>query len=344
MATTTRELTELQPDQPVRATVAWPMVAAVTLLVVLLAEVGARALSPHLPPVDHWNQREAAIEYDQMRALAASGGVEVAWLGSSVAHFGFEPEEFSRITGRSAYNAALPGSGMRSIAQWSQDFVEPMLRPKTVIIGLTSRDLNDNGPVQAEHLDSYLNSDGRRRALGIGSAAEKLERRIEEVSALVRLRQHLRRPASAVKDVRGQSALVREVALGARGEARFPEADYPFSNDAQRQTWEREALQRFDMTSSMDALRTLIDRLRAKGVRVVLVDMPVVEDLYAGFHPNGRADLLGYRRAIAGLGAPVISVGGSAFDPDEHFVDSIHLNRAGARAFSRTLASRLAAR
>ncbi len=346
MATTTQDLTTLQPQPEPRAPSAprWRLVALSLLLVVACAEVGARTLASRLPPIDHWNQREAAQMYDQMRALSAAGGVDAVFVGSSVAHFGFEPAQFTRITGMSAYNAALPGSGAIAVEQWTRDFVLPMLKPKLVMIGLTSRDLNDNGPVQAEHLQSYLSSEGRRRALGLATPGERIERFIEDRSALVRIRRYLRTPASVAKQLRGQDALVRIVNLGAHGEARFPEADYAFSNDAQRQAWEREALQNFDMTRSIASLKALITTLRSPGIDVVVVDMPVLEEIYVPFHANGRADMEAYRAALGTLGAPIVRIDGARFSPQRHLVDSIHLNRAGARAFSRTLASRLAAR
>ena len=341
MATITRELTQA-PDAPAPARARNrrrpPLVALMTLAVVLCAELGARALAPHLPPIDDWNQREAAEEYAQMRVLSAHGGVDAVVLGSSVAHFGFEPGAFARITGMSAYDAALPGSSVRSMDAWARDFVVPMLHPKLVMIAVTSRDLNDNGPVQNDQLQKYVHSEARRRALGLGTPLERIERFFDDHSALIRLRRYFRRPAAVAKQLGGENALVRIVTLGSHGEARFPEANYPFTDDARRADWEREALQRFDMRRNLAALASLSAYLHARGIRVVLVDMPVVSSLYVAYHPHGSADYDAYRAALAASGLPVITVDGSAWSPQADFVDSIHLNRAGALRFSEILA------
>lgn len=342
MATTTTDLPALHPQQdPSRARRAWVLVALVTFLVVLAAEAGARVLAPHLPQPDDWNQREAAQTYDQMRGLSAAGGVDTVLLGSSVAAFGFEPDTYTEVTGKTAYNAALPGSGMESIEAWTRDFVVPLLKPKRAIIALTSRDLNDNGPVQREHLQAYMTSEARRRALGLTTSAERIERFATDHSALVRLRRYLRQPAAIAKQFRGEDALVRQVALGAHGEARFPEADYPFSEDPQRVAWEREALQNFAMSESIASLARLIAYLRARDIDVVLVDMPVVASTYMPYHPRGRADFDAYRGALERSGAPVVTIDTDTWDVPANFVDVIHLNRAGARAFTRALATRL---
>ena len=100
----------------------------------------------------------------------------------------------------------------------------------------------------------------------------------------------------------------------------------------------------FDMTNSLPVLSSFVSDLEQRGIKVVIVDMPVIEGLYAPFHPHGASDYDAYRAALLTVGAPVVTIDGSRWSPRVDFVDTIHLNRAGATRFSRNLATRLAQR
>ncbi len=63
---------------------------------------------------------------------------------------------------RGVFNAAINGASLPFMEQWALDVVVPRLKPDTVVLGLTSRDVND-GNTQANELFSLFNEspDGR---------------------------------------------------------------------------------------------------------------------------------------------------------------------------------------
>jgi hypothetical protein len=92
-------------------------------------------------------------------------------------------------------------------------------------------------------------------------------------------------------------------------------------------------------------LHRLLDWAAARGVEVVLVDMPVSADLEERFHP---AEFAAYRDALAGVehgrGVRVLRASREAVGlSDADFADLIHLNADGAARFSAWLRGRLEA-
>jgi hypothetical protein len=274
--------------------------------------------------------------------MQQAGGADVVFLGSSVANFGFEPGVFARRTGLRAHNASLPGSSLLSLERWTEEMVVPILKPRVAVIAITSRDVNDAGAPQNENLDQYLSSGERKRMLGIESTTERAERAIEDHVALVRLRRYLRRPASVARELRGIPSLERNTPFGPHGEPRFPEADFAYDETPGRRAWELDALKGFTTTKNFRALDRMIGWLRAHGVAPVLVEMPVVEDVYVPYHPHGRTDYDAFTTDLsaraAALGVPLV---GAEPRTRTWFVDSIHLNRRGAASLTEEIAAKL---
>lgn len=307
-----------------------PMVTLAILMAFLMVEGGVRMIASRLPVPSGWNQDETAVIVDRLEtAAAAEGGADVAFLGSSVTSLGFEPDVLRRMTGLRGFNAGLPGGSVMSVERWSAEFVFPNLRPRVAVIGLTSRDLNF-APGQRMYFERYLDSPARKRALGIESTVERAERAIAARSDLVRLRRYLRKPGTVIKHLR--TGRLEKPFIGPHGEPLFPEANEPFQETEGQ--LHHDVLVDYSMDKTLPALTRLVSDLRARGTKVVLVDMPVVEDIYVPYHARGRADFDSYRSALGrtaeDLGVPLIHPVGR-WEADRWFLDSIHLNRAGAR-------------
>ncbi len=84
--------------------------------------------------------------------------------------------------------------------------------------------------------------------------------------------------------------------------------------------------------SHIEYLHRLLDWADKNTVQVVLIDMPVTEDL----ETRHSAEFAEYRRVLSGVAAKrrIIVLRGSEADLDnDHFADLIHMNRAGAEKF-----------
>jgi len=316
----------------------------VGLLVVLAAELSLRALAGRLPEPVGWKQRDLGLVVERMEAVARSGrSVDVAFLGSSAATFAFEPDELADETGLRGFVAGMPGASVTSLDLWAREMVVPLLRPRMVVIALTSREMNANAEPQRRFREGYLDSPERRRLLGTETAGDRLRRIASEHSAVIRYRSYLRRPAAFVKNFVDPTKLEGPIEYGPNGEPRWARADAPYSIPVM-EPWRHGDLTDFDVTEEAPSLDRLIRFLRTEGIEVVLVELPVVESLYVGYHPRGAADLRAFRTALAERAdmQDVPLVGAPTLEPIETwFVDDIHLNRAGAARFTRWLARRL---
>ena len=118
--------------------------AIIVLTVLLLSELAARVLAGGLPDPD-WNFAQTDRKVSEMEALAAAGETaDVVLLGNSSVNGAFVTEDLEQLTGiGTIFNAALDGSSMRQTEDWALNVVVPLIAPRTVVIGLTSRDLND---------------------------------------------------------------------------------------------------------------------------------------------------------------------------------------------------------
>ena len=130
----------------------------IALAVLLVAELVARFLAGGLPDPE-WNFVQTDLKVEEMQALAASGAsADVLLIGNSSVASGFIADELEVLLGvDTVYNAALDGSSMRQMEDWALNVAVPLTNPGTVVIGLTSRDLNDDSISNADVFDKYLN-------------------------------------------------------------------------------------------------------------------------------------------------------------------------------------------
>lgn len=283
-----------------------------------------------------------------MDALGRRGGADIVAVGSSMVNAAVDPAALTRELGgrRPVFNAALNGAGARLLERWTLEVVVPRLRPKTVVIGVSSRELNDRGLDAAHAYDVVIGSRGFRDATGDGTFADRLEDRIAESSYLVRYRSVLRQP-SRWGGRKGSPVGSRVNDLGVLRALRiFDNATYATTPRLSRATATRSLNDLTFGGRETAALGRLVTGLTSRGIRVVLLEMPITEDEIR-LHPAGAADYARFEALLARFAAahPAVRV----FDMRERFPDTAdyrdphHLNGTGKARFTGLLADVLKA-
>jgi hypothetical protein len=311
--------------------------AIIVLAVLLVAELAARVLAGGLPDPD-WNFVQTDRKVTEMQARAAAGETaDVVLLGNSSVNGAFVTEDLERLTDLGTiFNAGLDGSSMRQTEDWALNVVVPLLAPDVVVIGLTSRDLNDASSSNADVFNNYLTSRGRARFLGEETSGQRVQRALSGVSALVRISPFIRDPASLVTQYNPDGP--------ATGEFELPGENYaPRAIDITR-TRER-ALNDYSLGGiELEAFTRLVDSLHDQDISVVIVEMPYVGEDYLDLHPNGIADYEAYREVVAGFasthGLPYIDLTDYPWTKAE-FYDFLHVNSAGIGIVNQLLADAL---
>jgi hypothetical protein len=142
------------------------------------AEIALRVGADRLRPPRLWHTWEAQHKVAQMDAMAARGRrASIALVGSSMTNAAVDPRQLTErlALGRPAYNAALNAAAARTIERWTLDVVVPSLRPDVVVVGLSSRELNDGGSIQRERFEAMVDSTAGRAAFGSGGLSGRIE-------------------------------------------------------------------------------------------------------------------------------------------------------------------------
>jgi hypothetical protein len=317
---------------------------ACVVAVLLLAEGGVRLVQDRLPPPTGWLNDEYPQKERQMNALADSGGVSTVFLGSSVADTALDPAELpaDAVGPRGSYNAGVVGATPWIFDVWSRLVVVPRLHPDVAVIAISSRELNANGLGNADNEERFRTSAPGRELLGTEATTDRVERWLNDKSALLRYRQVLRRPLEALFGYNPpdrNATVITNTGL----ETQMLNQKYQ-GTDVVRSFFRREPL--FNYTISpleLAALTRLVQSLQSQGTKVIVIDVPVTED-YIQLHPHGQADYDSYESAIDGL---VAKTGSRLLRPgvwsSDLFADPLHLNREGATRLTAELATALLA-
>lgn len=327
-----------------------PLLLGLLALVVVVAgaEVGARALAARLPEPSPWADQAQAVKAAQMDRLADEEGcVDLVVAGDSMARDGFDPDAFTEADDgrRRAYNASLDAAGPGLLRPWLLDQVVPRLRPATVVLAVSSIDLNRNGAATGAAVDAYTSSlAGRTDLLG------RLDRWASDHVALVAHRRALRDP-QVVLDALTDEASPTTTAVDASGRPVLPgvlggagqglsRRDLRSSGAGPSAAFTRQLLADYELGAEpATVIIELIEQLRAEDVSVALLVLPVT-DGFAELHPNGRADLDAARQIVVeaaeATGAPLVDLLDAGW-PDDAFADTHHLNGTGADRLSRSL-------
>jgi hypothetical protein len=319
-----------------------PLVFAAALLLLVGAEGVVRAVQPRLREPLVWSDSEMQSKVERIDEIDRSNArTSVLFLGSSMVNAAADPVLASRLIGpgrEPVFNGAFNGADARSLAFFTEHVALPRLRPRVVVIGASSVELNDNGITQDRFWDKLNDAPAARLAAGHGDVVERAEAWVEERSALVRYRTELRRPVTVLRGTSKKRASVSP--LGVIGSLpEFHRRPYGIRPDFRFRT-EQETYRNFALGGDqLRALDGLVGVLRGRGVDVVIVNMPVTDDALA-MHPGGREDYERAARALETLARErdVRFVDMSSnFPSHDGFVDPLHLNAAGAKRFTERL-------
>lgn len=314
---------------------------AVVALLLLVAELGTRAISDELPTPMRWGSAEEQVKADDLHRLSDRPGGTV-FLGSSMMDAAVDPAQFSGEAGtpEPAYNAALLGADTRIMRLWAQALVEPVADPSVVVVGISCREVTVEAAQDAQ-LAQFVDSRAMRERLGTMHTLDRVDDAVGSVSALVRHRVELREPLNLTGRERRSND---EFTIGPEGrDEHFLDRTYPPPDKLE------EVLYRPDVSSldiaddKVDALSGLVDDLEAGGAKVWVVNMPITQD-FVEYMPTPSEQ--NKRRCWDLLEATATSAGVEYLEAGvwdkELFADPIHLNREGSRRFTSWLAERVA--
>ena len=239
-----------------------------------------RAASSHLSPLLDWPDWETQNKIAAVDRLAARGGASIVTVGSSIVNAGMDPVALTKALGddRPVFNAALNGSNVPSTRLWTMQVVVPRLRPRVVVIGIDGVELNGGGRGERRFLNLLRGSKGWRELIGSGSLYERISDRASDWSYLVRYRSMLRKPTSLFKVDTGPVEQHVE-SLGT-----FRPGIRTERPDALRKhrfrTFDKDLLNGSPVgRNRLATLGRFVDELTARGIRVVLVRMPTVDEI-----------------------------------------------------------------
>lgn len=319
------------------------MTACSFTAMLLVIEAASRLIAPTLP-VDpgKWPRVEMASKIAQMRDYVnRDEKVDVLFVGSSMMAGGISPVDFTESSGRPSYNAAFAGPSIRTLTPWVLDVVEPLLRPQVVVIGLQTRDLNDNSRKNTIMHKGFLRSPGYKQAKG--TIATRLEGGLENLSYFLRYRRALREPSRLFAvDPKGERALaqadLRQVigASGTRLEEPVTYRPAPLLIDKLA----RNSLADFSVGGvEYEALLRLERKLEKRDVELMVLNMPVTDDYWdAHEDPLAERGVYGsYLSRFAERHDVTLVDAEGAFPSSVSFRDPIHLDIDGRAALARAL-------
>jgi len=325
--------------------------AVVAVVLLLVAELGVRAISAHLPPPTTGDTQELVEKKQQMEARAAAGPTEIVFLGNSTMDAGIDADAFaaSSIEFDSAYNAALLGLPLDTQSRWFGEVVEPTLQPGVAVLGMNPVDV-----LQSYYTDNELavvnaSFGSRFREIEDGPSAA-LNRTAYSTSYLYRYRGSLRAPSHIIDATR--ATLTGEAASGiwSRPSGFFDDNIAPDGSSLvyrnREMTGEVSPKLLRDLGRTLDSelregrIDRLVEQVEEAGSDVVIVIPPVALPTLAdaGLDTDRWRDVAGQiSEAAAANDVPVVNLA-SADYPPSLFSDPIHLNEAGAERFSFDLA------
>ncbi len=329
----------------------WRTVFLVAVVMLLIAEAGARVLGTRLADPD-WNVPELAAHINNVERITETEGGEIDTLiiGSSSPGAGFDPVELAEVSDSVgiAYNGNLFGPSMGAIRLVAENVLLDETDPEVVILGITSRALNDNSLDQSRMQDSLVTSVGWRRIEGTESSFDSLNQQAGKVSALVRYRPLLRDPETVAR--RLTSPVGPPVSDLGKLQSRDGK-EYSLSGEHSSQ--ERSALDNWAIDSEpshggpseMDELRSLIETIEGQGRRLIVVEMPVLEEPWWNLHPKPAENRADYEAAIdelvADTGIEYWDINAEEAWTETDFGDPNHLNHIGAKRLSNLMADYL---
>jgi len=282
-----------------------------------------------------------------MHVLARRGGADVAFVGSSMVNAAADPVAITRALAgrRPAFNAALNGAGLEAMDFWTLHVVVPLLHPRVVVIGVSSREFNDLASEPARFATTMFKSSAARSLSGTASMKERLYDWAGKVSALVRYREVLRDPLGA-SGGRARKALAVSP-LGVLASLRvFLRGTYAIPDSFRGRVVHQTIVPFAIRGRQVAVLSHLVRTLAADHIVPVIVKMPMSHDVIA-LHEHGAVDFAAYESALgrfvaAHPAARFIDMA-AEFSSTDEFHDPFHLNSRGRHRFSTIIAQQLKA-
>ena len=268
-------------------------------------------------------------------AAAAGDRPEVVFLGSSLMVNAVVPAQFSEADGRSAFNAAIPGTEPAMLDRWIRDVV-PLTEPEVIVWGISPLFFRPVGtdPAACGPLTEAW-----------ATASELRGRVFESVPGAEQFTdEDLLFGVPPVADPPYVSALhdnYRRNFTPDGGRTRWPRQ----SDQAKEKARDAlvEAMETFYVCEPrVDQFLGTVAWLTEQGIDVVLVAMPI-SDLQATSFPNGRTDIV---EILDGISQRAIEAGAVLYLDlsetlgDERFRDLRHLDKRGAERFTTRLVER----
>lgn len=310
------------------------------ITVLLLAELGARAISGGVELTGIWTSGEAAIKVEQMEQIADRGEtVEVVIVGDSMAAAGIDPRRFTQSSGVTSYNAAWAGMPLRTTVPWTLDVVEPLLRPEVVIVGVQTRTLNDKTPSSDWRHRTFLASPGyKQAAAGLGGQAEGL---IEHISHFMRYRRSYREPSKLLGSNagRGRNQKASKKVIGEQGLRIEENVTFKPKLRWMQEGFGRELAEFSAGGIEFEALLTLHHDLSERGVRMIVMSMPIT-DVYEASHGDPEQAMAEYHLTLRRFSDQVdvtLIDAEDAFETNDPFRDPLHVDIEGRTAIADAL-------
>lgn len=343
----------------------WPGRWLLYWLLLLLALEGLLSLdvvTAHLPRPEPtlWYSPRIQVKLDYLHTFAAQHPVDVLFIGNSTVQAGLNPVSFdqarlnlqepahaSRVQRKELAGPNAPGSFNGALEAlppsgilWFLEIYLQQVQPATIIYGLTPQDLNANNEFGQNVLEMLSDSP---LALAQTQAGWRswLTAHLLRLSQLYRYRFVLHQFL-----LRGGTAPVpHKINFDARG---FAGGDLRLADEPASTRSRHYAVignMRYHLSlEELAALRQVMQLCAAKGVQLILVNMPLADDYYASF-PNATADYSRYIDALteAAQGAQIPlwdmeTLPANQRFGDTDFYDFHHLNREGAEKLSALVA------
>ena len=307
-----------------------------------LAEFGTRLLAEEKAiDAGRWPRTEIAAKVDDLTDyLDEEREIDVAFVGSSMMAAAIDPNLFTRETGLESYNAAFAGPSTRTVAVWTRDIVTPLVSPETIVIGIQTREMNDNGKKNQRMHENFLASPGYKQVTaGIASRVEGV---LEKYSAFLKYRRAFRHPTSLVKEQKDADEIESRVELGPRGVRVVEPNEYHGGPGFAEKLHER-TLTDFALGGpEYESLLDLQAHAAEGGQRLLVVNMPVSSHYFMA-HENREQELRSYRELleefVSETGGTVIDAA-YLFESNRPYRDPLHLDVDGTRVLTEALAAR----
>ena len=335
----------------------FPRAVMIAVAIFVAADLAIRiaASAGALPRPGEWPAPEAEHKVEQMASWRGNHGPGgIAIVGDSTVDDGIDPTVLEGSLGRgvAAYNAALAAEPPDVLAAWTEKIVEPRLRPRTVVLGATPALVNANIAGTIALAQAFRSSGPMRHAMGTERVGDTAQRVTGDVSALFRYRRVLRRPtlwtAGRHNGAHGAGAVFdpplsrNGMALAGVDATLGTFQGRPYNVSTRVAQIAGGLFHKFQVGAArVDDLRALISRMRARGVSVLVVSMPISPVGLTAL-PRGEADLRAATTALqqAAAAGGAAFVDGGVWD-GSLFGDPIHLNGRGAARLSAVVAAAL---